>query len=633
MTVPVLEQCQDWERNWVDSVIADGRSTYDETFSLIQHIRRMRSLRLRGKVPRSFAKVMGSGIRAPMSWTHVQTIVGMIAKNRPTFERLPRSRREAESAQRLVNTAGPTLDSLERAAHKPLFTLFADQLAGDGRGQLKIRMTPWEGYPIQLEGEADGKYNRRVDQWLAETSSQPFRVQLVDALNFMPSREEWDTGYVIEQGERNTLKTMERFNLSFGTNNRLSQLSELPRGRAHAQLTLPGGIGPTVPVEEVWTEEYVYIRINGDHYKMKNQLGFLPYVWRNGEQTSIPDPALEGVSSIFPFIGIEPWLNTTLSVIAAWAILGSTPILWTSRDATAVAPAGRPAVSDIPLGKKVDLGPGGKIGFVEPPGVGREVIEFANLLLSFYEKAGVTPLARGLAGTRTAGLTMSASLEAATDKLKPTIFSLEDGTSELVEKLWRIVYDVIKKPVSVTGVGPVTEMMGLRTKEKRSRFIIDPDDIRGYYDVKATVKLANLQDIISQGMHASFMVAHRLWSRERGMRFATVDDPFEEYKQILREEFRDDPMVKEVLKQNALAEEPELMAALQQLIAAGQANIDEMGGAIGGGGAPANEGVFGGAPQPRGGGSPQAGGRPAGSPRRPTGPRGTNTPQGQQFPK
>jgi len=141
MSVPVLEKCQEWERNWVDSVITDGRSTYDETFNLIQHTRRMRSLRLRGKVPRSFAKVMGSGIRAPMSWTHVQTIVGLIAKNRPTFERIPRSRREAESAQRLVNTAGPTLDSLERAAHKPLFTLFADQLAGDGRGQLKIRMT------------------------------------------------------------------------------------------------------------------------------------------------------------------------------------------------------------------------------------------------------------------------------------------------------------------------------------------------------------------------------------------------------------------------------------------------------------------------------------------------------------
>jgi hypothetical protein len=105
-----LDKCQDWERKWVDSVIDENRGIYDETFKLIQHLRRMRAMRLRGRVPRSFAKIMGSGIRSPMSWAHVQTVVGMIAKNKPSFERIPRTRKEAEAAQRLVNTVPPTLD-------------------------------------------------------------------------------------------------------------------------------------------------------------------------------------------------------------------------------------------------------------------------------------------------------------------------------------------------------------------------------------------------------------------------------------------------------------------------------------------------------------------------------------------
>jgi hypothetical protein len=187
----------------------------------------------------------------------------MIAKNKPSFERIPRTRKEAEAAQRLVNTVPPTLDALERAAHRPLYTLFADQLAGDGRGQLKVRLLPWEGFPIQEEGEANKDFNARVDSFLSTTSAQPFRVQLVDALNFMPCREEWDVPYVIEQGWRSTPKTLERFGLAYDGAKHLHTQKTLPKGKSYAQLTMPSGVGPTIPVEEIWTEDTVYLRING----------------------------------------------------------------------------------------------------------------------------------------------------------------------------------------------------------------------------------------------------------------------------------------------------------------------------------------------------------------------------------
>lgn len=631
-----LKKVSQKEKAWIETMINDGRSVYEEMFGVIHHLRRVRALRVKAKTPRSFGKIMGSGIRAPMSWSHVQTVVGMLAKNRPTFTRLPRRRKEAKAAQRLANSCSPTLDALERDARKPIYYLFADQLAGDGRGIIKLRVLPWEGYPIQEEEEKDTVYNRRVDEWLASVSATPFRAGLVDPLNFMPSREEWDAPYVIEQGWRNTNLTLNRLNLAFGTNNQLVTAKELPRGKANVERELPRGVGPTMPVEEIWFEDEFYVRIHNEEiFKAPNEMGLIPYVYRYGEMTSIPDPSLEGVSSIFPFIGIEPWLNTILSVMAAWSILGATPILWTSRDASATgAIPNRMPVSDIPLGKRVDLGPGGKIGFVSPPEVGRSVIEYANLLLSIYEKAGMTPLARGLIGTRTPGLTLSAALEAASDRLKPVQWNLETGVAELMQKVWHIVADVVKSPVYVTGEGFMERPMGLGRKKQYGRFIIDPADIDDYYELKAEVKLSNLQDIISQGMHSAFMVAHKIWSKERGMKFANVDDPFDENLQILREEFRNDPRVRELLMQMAVSEEPEM----QKLFQAVQTMGGETAGTIqsledeGVGSEQGEEDIFGGAPQPRGGPSPGAGGAPAGRPRRPTGPGPAGTRQGQLFP-
>jgi len=192
----------------------------------------------------------------------------------------------------------------------------------------------------------------------------------------------------------------------------------------------------------------------------------------------------------------------------------------------------------------------------------------------------------------------------------------------VMSKIWRIVDTVVKAPVGVTGDYVESGMFKFgKKKVKKARFVIDPKDIHGYYDCNVEVKLSNLQDITNQGMHAAFMVGHKLWSKERAMRFADVDDPFAEYIQITREEFRDDPRVKEAGFQAALAEEPELAAEVQAIIQQGEEGMDEIQDATGGG---EDGGTFGGGEQPA------RRGRPAGAPRRPTGPR--ESPQGEQFP-
>ncbi|HLA81736.1 MAG TPA: hypothetical protein VJP78_09010, partial [Thermoleophilia bacterium] len=71
------------EKRWVDQVVRDQKRVYQEWVKTAHHLRRMRALRLSGRTPRAFQAVIGRGVRVPMSWALVQTVVGMIAKNKP----------------------------------------------------------------------------------------------------------------------------------------------------------------------------------------------------------------------------------------------------------------------------------------------------------------------------------------------------------------------------------------------------------------------------------------------------------------------------------------------------------------------------------------------------------------------
>jgi hypothetical protein len=324
--------------------------------------------------------------------------------------------------------------------------------------------------------------------------------------------------------------------------------------------------------------------------------------------------------------------------------------MWTSRKpgAGAMAGEGAGALAEIPLGKRIDLGVGGEAGFLQPPPVGREVLEFIQLLIQFLDRAGITPLASGIMGTRTPGTAFDAAMEMAMSKLTPLITNLEVGLADVVAMSWKIIEETIKQPIVVTGMGLQKGRLGLGRKMRQGRYVIDPKDIHGYYGIKATLETQSLQSTISKGMHAAFMRAHNLWTRDRAMRFSGVDDPWDEYLGTLRDKLEESPEVVQHILQEALKQEPELAKMAEDLQGQG-VNVEQLlGGMGGGGGMPpalggalssatgggAEQAVFAGAkPQAgRGAPAPGAGGRPKGMPRRPGGQR-SGTPQGGQFPK
>lgn len=619
------------ESNWVGSELMQLRAYYDEAFKTIHYIRRMRFMRLKSNAPRPFQRVMGRGLQSPFSYRLVQTAVGMIGKERPKFTRMPRTNgsNEREAASRLQRSADPLLQSFEQAARRPLLWQLYDQAIGDGRAHIKVMKDVWSGFPVKSDTEEEKKYNQRVADFVMRSSNHPLRSRLVDPLNMLIPPTEFDPPYIIEQGKRPLLATMNKLGLRFGTNN---SLVYNPDTLAHPVLELPRSIPATVDVEELWTDDYCFVRIAGqDIIKYENDLGFIPYVNIMGEVSSLNDPSLQSLSILYPYQGIEPWLATLMSTMAAWSILGGTPILWTSRRPYQGAPPPNDMVlSEIPLGKRVDLGTGGEIGFVQPPPIGREVLEFLNTLVGFLDRAGITPLASGILGSRTPGTAFNAAIEAATGKLKVVADNLEYGISDWVKMSWRVI-EKLNQPIVVTGIGLQSKgIMGRRMAP--GRFIIDPKDIDGYYDLNCELTVTGLQDTISKGMHSAFMKSHKLWSRDRAMRFAGVDDPWEEFKLTLRDDLEESPLVKTQILQEALQADPELAQRAQALAAQGIDVGELLTGAPGVPGASGGGGQYGGAPQPRGGPAPQAGGRPTGSPRRPGGTRG-GTPQGGQFQK
>jgi hypothetical protein len=624
MPISNLVEADTKERSMVDGAIQSLLSQNVEYERKVHHLRKLRFMKLQSRAPKPFQRVLSGGLRSPLSYRLVQTVVGMICRERPQFKRLPMNKEDRDAASRLQASADPLLQDLERLARKPLYWHGVDALVADGRAVAKGYRDAWTQFPDQGDEEPDPDYNRRVAEFILQGSSHPLRLRMVDTLNFKVPQVEYEPPFVLETGKRPTMGVAESFGLRFGTNNRIEVL---PDATAFHTLELPSGLPATIDVEELWTPDTVYVRIAGQVFKADNDLGFIPYEWASGETSSNPDVSLQNLSILYPFAGVEPWLNSMLTILASWGVIGGTPILFTSRKLPPGAggvPDTQPTISDIPLGKRVDLGIGGEIGFVQPPPVGREVLEFIQFLVQFLDRAGLPEVAYGALGSRTPGTAFQGALEQALAKVNPIVTSAERFFADIVRMQWRIT-EIVGKPIVVTGTG--VQAKDMLRRRRLGRFVVNPRDIHGYYDLHAKLRVGNTQDQISRGMHAAFMRDKKLWSRDRAMEYAGVDDPWDEFKTITRDMLEESPLVQQITLTEALKQEPEIAARAAELEAQGvdivglllglQPGASPRGAPVPGlGGRAASPAATPAASAP----APRRGGRPTGSPKRPGGP-------------
>lgn len=616
------------ENALVQRTINEQRTIYQEMVTITKQIRKVRALRIQTRTPKTFQKLVGWGVRNPLPWALVQTINGMIAKGVPQFERLPLNPddpAERDKAAFLASTAWPLIETYGRMHKKNYPYLLCDQLAGDGISITKMRRQYMRDYPQtakaidEMTDSEVGTYNAMVADYLANPRSpNPFSISQIDSATFWPDRKE-EPEYTVEYGYKPLAPTLAALNLRQQANGKVAPLAEdenplnqndVPRDGMFSEQMQPSGLGNNLLMAEVWTNDWCYVSMAGQVFKFENEFGQIPYAWRFGMSTSIPDPALERVSTVFPFFALDPYINTVLTGLLAWGIMASMPVAVITKQATPsnVSDSTQGQV-DIPLGQMIRLAPGEQFDFKVPPNMGTEAVNVLNMMLSFYDRAGVTSMARGNIGTRTPGTSFTAALEAAGDMVSPIADSLAGHLTDIVQMTWRAAAN-LNVPLNITG----SSLAGTGVKSERSRFLITPDMYDDYFDLSCELQAFSDQEKMARGQYASLMIDKQIWSWERGAKYAGVQNPEAERKAIALDTVYKSPEYQQLMIQGAIAQDP--MAA--QAMVLQQASMAAMSaGPLPEGGAPAP----GGEQHRPGMESPMSGGgRAEGAPKNPSGP-------------
>lgn len=544
----------------IKGLIQDRRSFYQEAKHVMHQIRRRRLLRHKPFVPKAYQRRLGGerAVKLPVMYRLIQESVAKASRKPPRVEAVPLDGRD----RRLANDYGKAMSLLLSSFGMRFFYKFLYNLFGDGLAVTKTQVGPWAGFPLPQDQEDLGVYNARAQQFLAE-NPLPFYVRTVDPLTCYPPIEDYrDDGVFVEHGYRRMSELQYHLNLRFGTSGTLVPNDRVPQGKTYDELELPPGSLNMVETSEVWTKKDVAIVIQGqsDVWLFDNPTGELPYAWSWADPTGVEDPTNVGMSVAFPLYYITPWIDTMVATMAAWSLFAA-PTPYTTQDPIqGVRPTQEYRIESYEPGMMYHFPTGRRPGVLSPPDVGAQVQGFLNFLVEGAERGGLPGLVSGTGiGTRLPALTFQAAFEAAIDRLRPAVAQGEEALAATLRKCGNIVgmYD---ENVSVNGDEYKTDSMeGPKTRRWAK---IRPAEARKGRRLVVTLGLDSTQDLIAKGTHAVFMKQSGMWSEDRAMRFAGVEDTQGEGDLIIGDTAR--RAVLPALIQAAIASDPDLAALAQQ---------------------------------------------------------------------
>lgn len=561
-------------KTWVDRTLNGLRSEANERNQLILGLRKQRMMRLKPNPPEAYQDYLGKGVRVPISFRLVETVVGAVAGNDgPQFFV---SSPDQELTQRATTWARLMYDAQHRVGQSSLYYRYWDSLIADGMAAYKTVRRPWSDFPLRetsAEGEieSDEHYNDRVESFIRGRPPVPWKTRVVDPATFYPPRSEWGRAYAAESGLRPTEEVMRQLNLAqTSRGNFIYKTNDEPTPMNMSGLRS----APRIQVDELWTEEALFVRVGGNVFEYENDLGKLPYLWTSGAALAFSDPTLQAMSVLYPLQYLEPWVNQFLSTLIGNATLSTTPISVITHESVGTqGGAADVVISDPPYGKQVDLPPNSDMKFITPP-VDQQSVALFNTMVQLAERFTLAPIPQ-FAGTRTPGVVLSAVAERILAVLKPRIDNAKFTHGELMKFYFSMVKDVVQMPVAVSG-------MVLEERSGRSRVadtVLTPRDISKISDVLIEIKYQTVQDRIAWDTHNVLMMQAGVWSKERTMRESNVRDTEAERQQIGLEQLLANPAIAMYIQTKALAGQPPIESLQELMTQAAQA-----GGEPGGGG-------------------------------------------------
>lgn len=542
---------------------------YSERNTMIEEMRDLRFMENDADIPQGMEP---EEVRAPIGYQVIERMVGTLTVERPHIHVPPRDQTGAAQAasSRVELATAAVFQEMPRQNDDDVWERFIESLLADGWGCMRLMHAPqvWSGYPDREDDEADKDYNDRVEEWV-RSAPLPFNWSWVDPLTIYPLWGELGLSAVLEIDQRDPLTLgTERFN-----NPGKIELSELTR-----QHSTSG----SVEFAQLWTEDTLTYWVNGEvvHHQIHTYRR-PPYIIARGVTTSSPDPEKAGLSILYPVRHILPYLDRLLSqkatAVRMWC--------WPTPIFRAAADTDPKKTVNVDPGKTVVLKPREELSFLVWQGNAPDVERQVAQIMDMVDRATISQSMYGESYAGDSGYLVNQLIAAARMKFRPLVAHAERAKEQLVQLLWDIVETQIQRPLYVYTTNKSED-----GKKERGWIALDPDDIKGYRQVRVTVNPLLPTDTYARTSRVLAELNGGVRSVRSAMEEIGIEQPDMMLDEIQLDRWLQQPQVQEVMIQeiierfgilekakqsqvsaaNMMGMFPNMPPALQQAIMAGQ---------------------------------------------------------------
>jgi hypothetical protein len=439
------------------------------------------------------------------------------------------------NASKLERVTQTILKSIRTSKGEDPIARFIECLVADGHGCLRVQHSPhaWAGFPRRQPGQDLKEYNNEANDW-KRGRPLPISISWVDPLTVYPRFDELGLAAIMEVGQRE-VADLEASARKWKNGDAEPNLDELSRLYKDSE--------GEVEFVQYWTRRQLTYMVNGQVvHREPNKFGRPPYIYQTGISPASKDPALMGISILYPIRKLLPQFEKLLSQqatsVRTWAWM-----TWalTMSAASPLGDNGQPRDVALRPGGVVTLYPGEVLSPLVHPGTGPGIDRMIAMLDSMIQRAGLADAALG-ASAGESGYAINQLISAARMKLKPISQHGETGIEELIRLVWDIIEYWIKTPVYV-----------FREEGKSGTWLsLSPEDLKGYRQVDVKLNPVMPTDEYARTSMAINQVQAGIISLAKAREVCGYQQGDELEEQVLLEEAKRQPELHQWMVQEAL---------------------------------------------------------------------------------
>lgn len=330
------------------------------------------------------------------------------------------------------------------------------------------RPDAWATFPRRDAGEDPTSYVKRAETY-KKGSPIPFAWQCVDRLSYLPGEGEFGDEYCLEYGEYSRRYLATRYGMREDPDTgRLTgpgseedgrtARPEMLEGRPSPQGFFSGTTGMSVKIE-YFDADWWCVVVDGSMapgFPQENPYSpRLPYFRAR--------PSAEPEAVLYSLLFLAPRLDELLTMWLNWAYLGAypNPLLQDLPNSNAL-PAGmlppvgndqQPSTFTWKPGKLLEVPTGKAFLFQQPPPIGQDIKELAQVFRALIDVAGIPSILRGASLSGDSGYLANQMIAAASMLYKRLQRARERQLESAVEFMLYLIPHRIKQTVYVLGQG------------------------------------------------------------------------------------------------------------------------------------------------------------------------------------